>query len=160
MRLLGAYLCSSKRSGANWQQNQGSMLFSLFSAIFNHFRQKMAHSWKLYDPFCYLKSSNLRINHQYLLQLFWRNYLQIITSVPAHANPIFFSTCLRWFCCSSSLGSTQTMYGLNLLAQQLVFKNGVQGDRGPMLWFFKIFPPKNSAKKLAFLTQNKAKFWS
>jgi hypothetical protein len=30
---------------------------------------------------------------------------------------------------------------------------------GPMLWFFSIFSPKKSAKKLAFLTQNKAKFW-
>jgi hypothetical protein len=31
-----------------------------------------------------------------------------------------------------------------------------QGDLRPMLWFFKIFSPKNSAKKLAFLTRNKA----
>jgi hypothetical protein len=28
-----------------------------------------------------------------------------------------------------------------------------------MLWFLKIFSPKNSAKKLAFFTQSKAKFW-
>jgi hypothetical protein len=28
-----------------------------------------------------------------------------------------------------------------------------------MLCFLKIFPPKNSAKKLAFLTQNKAKLY-
>jgi hypothetical protein len=31
-------------------------------------------------------------------------------------------------------------------------------ELGPMLWFLKIFLPKNSAKKLAFLSQNKAKF--
>jgi hypothetical protein len=35
--------------------------------------------------------------------------------------------------------------------------NNNQGDQRPMLWFFKIFSPKNSAKKLAFLTRNKAK---
>jgi hypothetical protein len=32
-----------------------------------------------------------------------------------------------------------------------------QGDRGPMLRFFKYFRRKNSAKKLSFLTQNKVK---
>jgi hypothetical protein len=30
---------------------------------------------------------------------------------------------------------------------------------GPMLWFFKYFRRKNLQKNLAFLTQNKAKFW-
>jgi hypothetical protein len=34
-----------------------------------------------------------------------------------------------------------------------------QKHQGPMLWFFNYFLPKNLAKKLAFLTQNKAKFW-
>jgi hypothetical protein len=33
---------------------------------------------------------------------------------------------------------------------------GQAKNPGPMLWFLKIFSPKNSAKKLAFLTQNKA----
>jgi hypothetical protein len=32
-------------------------------------------------------------------------------------------------------------------------------EQGPMLWFLKIFSPKNSAKKLAFLTQNKGKLF-
>jgi hypothetical protein len=36
-------------------------------------------------------------------------------------------------------------------------ENDTMCDLGPMLWFFKIFSPKISAKKLAFLTKSKAK---
>jgi hypothetical protein len=35
---------------------------------------------------------------------------------------------------------------------------GDLGIQGPMLRFLKIFSPKKIAKKLAFLTENKAKF--
>jgi hypothetical protein len=42
-----------------------------------------------------------------------------------------------------------------LRKNEILFVN--QGDQGPMLWFFKIFSPKNSVKKLSFLNQNKAK---
>jgi hypothetical protein len=38
-----------------------------------------------------------------------------------------------------------------------IFWNAIE-NQGPMLWFFKYFRRK-FCKKLAFLTQNKAKFW-
>jgi hypothetical protein len=42
-----------------------------------------------------------------------------------------------------------------------IFRKKVAKDRiqGPMLWFFKYFRQKKLSKKLAFLSQNKAKFW-
>jgi hypothetical protein len=66
--------------------------------------------------------------------------------------------CLKWAKnCSAARGDGSDRNSHQELTKEKLGCD--QGDRGPMLWFLNLFSTKNSAKKLAFLTQNKAKFW-